>query len=98
LFLNKGNDNSWIKVKLVGTESNRSGYNARVTVKAGDLIQTRELLSTTGYNSADDPTLIFGVGERDRVDTIEVTWPGGAIQTLENYEARQTVTIMEGSD
>ena len=97
LFLNKGNDNSWIKVKLIGTKSNRTGYNARVTVTAGELSQTRELVSTTGYNSADDPTLIFGLGRRNQVDRIEVTWPSGIVQILDNPESEQTVIIEEAS-
>ena len=97
MFLNKGNDNSWIKVKLIGTKSNRTGYNARVTVTAGELSQSRELVSTTGYNSADDPTLIFGLGRRNQVDQIEVTWPSGIVQILENPESEQTIVIEEAS-
>jgi len=95
LFLNKGNDNNWIKVKLVGTKSNRNAYNARVKLVAGDLEQVRELFSANGYNSADDPTLIFGLGKRDSVDSIEVFWPSGAIQHLEDLSPGQTVTITE---
>lgn len=97
LFLNKGNNNYWIKVKLIGTKSNRTGYNARVTVTAGDLTQTRELMSTTGYNSADDPILIFGLGTLDTVDRIEVIWPSGTRQVLGPQNAGQTITITEDS-
>ena len=95
LFLNKGNRNNWIKVRLKGTTSNRSGFNARVKVVAGDLSQTRELYSTTGYNSQDDPTLNFGLARQTQVDFIEVIWPSGKTQRLENLKPRQVVTITE---
>ena len=95
LFLNRGNMNRWLKIKLVGRSGNPNAYNARVRVVAGDLEQHRELFSATGYNSADDPTLIFGLGRRDQADLVEVTWPGGKVQALRNVEAGQFLTITE---
>ena len=95
LFLNKGNDNNWIKVKLVGTKSNKSAINARVKVVSGDLEVTKEIYSATGYNSVDDPALIFGLGKRDTVDFIHVIWPSGTVQHLEGVSPGQTVTITE---
>ena len=95
LFLNKANKNNWIKIKPVGTKSNRSGLNARVRVIAGDLDQIRELYSSTGYNSVDDPALIFGLGDREQVERVEVTWPSGKVQHLEDLSVRQTVTVSE---
>jgi hypothetical protein len=95
LFLNKGNRNNWIKVALKGTTSNRSAFNARVIVTAGNLVQTRELYSATGYNSQDDPTLNFGLARKKHVDSIEVIWPSGKTQRLEDLEPGQVVTIVE---
>lgn len=95
LFLNRRNQNHWIKIKLVGTTGNLNAYNARVRVVAEELVQHRELFSATGYNSADDPTLIFGLGDRDHVDLVEVTWPDGKVQALRDVSAGQTVVIEE---
>lgn len=95
LFLNKGNENNWIKVKLTGTNSNKSAFNARVKVTSDDLELTRELYSATGYNSVDDPALIFGLGDREKVDSVEVIWPSGTVQRLEDVAVGQTVTITE---
>ena len=64
LFRNKGNQNNWIKVKLVGTVSNRDGIGAHVKVVSDNLTQLREVTSATGYNSADDLPVEFGLGER----------------------------------
>lgn len=93
LFLNRGNQNRWLRIKLVGTSGNSNAYNARVRVVAGALVQHRELFSATGYNSADDPTLLFGLGARNQANLVEVTWPGGKLQTVLNVKAGQTLTI-----
>ena len=98
LFLNRGNSNNWIKIKLVGTESNRSAFNARVIVTADDLVQTKEIYSATGYNSQNDQTLIFGLGKRDEVDKIEIVWPSGQTQTLDGLAIKETHVITEPSE
>jgi hypothetical protein len=95
LLLNQGNDHNWVKVKLTGTKSNRSAFNARVKVTSGDHVVTRELYSSTGYNSVDDPALIFGLGHRDKIDSVEVTWPSGTVQRLNDVSPGQTVEITE---
>lgn len=95
LLVNQGNDNSWIRVALVGTKSGRDAYGARVRVVAGDLEQYREHTSAHGYNSANDPRLLFGLGENDAVDLIEVTWPSGTEQKVGGAAPGQTVTVTE---
>ena len=75
---------------------NRHSESERVVkVVAGDLTLTKESFSAQGYNSADDAMLIFGSGTRQRVDDIQVTWPSGEIQTLDDLAPGQTVTIIE---
>lgn len=97
LLVNEGNDNAWVKVILTGTESNTNGYGAKVTVTSGDLSQVREHTSAHGYNSTNDPTLLFGLGQNQSVDVIEVRWPSGLTQRLVDVAARQTVRIVEPS-
>jgi len=82
LLINAGGDNNWIKVGLESRKGNRDAYGARVEVVAGDLTQVREHTSAHGYNSSNDPVLIFGLGQRDAVDHIRVTWPDGEVQTV----------------
>ena len=95
LFLNEGNNNYWIKLKLRGVTSNRSGLGARIKITAGDLVQIREHVSAVGYNSANDPAIIFGLGDKKRVDRISVRWPSGKNQHLDNVEANRIVSITE---
>lgn len=95
LFVNRGNRNGWIKVALQGSRSNRDGYGALVTLVSGDLRQLRERQSAHGYNSTNDPVLHFGLGARTKVDRIEVKWPSGAVQVIENPQPRTVLRIVE---
>ncbi len=79
LWLNQGNGNHWIKVRLEGQR-----LNARIRVVSGDLIQWREIFSSTGYNSVDEPAPIFGLGERASVDRVDVCWADSRSQTFFN--------------
>ncbi|MFO1425647.1 MAG: CRTAC1 family protein [Steroidobacteraceae bacterium] len=95
LFINAGNANNWIKVQLVGSRVNRNAYGARVTVRAGDLVQVQEMQSAHGYNSSSDPVLTFGLGARRAVDRVEVLWPNGVVQRIERPAIRRTLRVIE---
>jgi enediyne biosynthesis protein E4 len=88
--------NHWLKVKLVGTKSNRSAIGARVLVRYGKKIQAQQLLSQSSYISSNDPRLHFGLGEETKVD-IEIRWPNGLQESASNVVANQLVTFREGS-
>ena len=94
-LINQGNDNAWIKIALTGSSSNRNGFGAKVKVQSGNLIQVREHTSAHGYNSTNDPTLMFGLGKRDSIDRIEIRWPSGIVQELTDVKARQMLSISE---
>jgi hypothetical protein len=93
--VNRGNKNAWIKLRLQGTRSNRDGFGARITVIAGDLVQHHEVQSAHGYNSTNDPTLVFGLGARKSVDRIEILWPSGVKQVIETPSIRKTHLAVE---
>ncbi|MEC9375335.1 MAG: CRTAC1 family protein [Pseudomonadota bacterium] len=97
LLLNKPNENNWVRVLLQGTDANRDGYGARVKVVAGELVQYREHTSSHGYNSGNDPRLLFGLGQKEQIDLIEVTWPGGQKQIIENQQIGRTIKIVQQS-
>ena len=88
LWLNQGNDNHWIKVRLEGQRQN-----ARIRVVSGDLVQWREIFSSTGYNSVDEPAPIFGLGSRDSVDRVDVCWADGRTQTVLDPSADQELVV-----
>jgi hypothetical protein len=92
---NKGNENNWLTLKLTGTTSNRDGIGARVKLTAGGKTQTAQKKSTTGYLSQNDPRMHFGLAKNEIVDRIEITWPSGKVQTLENIKANQFLEVKE---
>jgi hypothetical protein len=91
-----GNENGFVVIDLVGQKSNRSAFGARVTVVAGDLVQTDERRSGGSYLSQNDVRLHFGLEHRGKVDRIEVRWPDGVVETMTNVEAKRFVKITQG--
>ena len=89
-------DHSWLKVKLIGTKSNRSGIGARVVVQYGGKKQAQAVLSQSSFYSSSDPRLHFGLGSEKSAE-IEVHWPSGAVERFKGIPANQLVIIKEGS-
>jgi hypothetical protein len=89
-------DNRWLKVKLVGTESNRSAIGARVTVEHGGKRQAQNVSSQESYLSCSDRRLHFGLGTAETAD-VEVCWPNGKKQVFRKVAANQLVVIREGA-
>ncbi|MBV9501602.1 MAG: CRTAC1 family protein [Acidobacteriaceae bacterium] len=85
----------WLKVKLVGTKSNRSGIGARVTARYGGKLQVQEVLSQASFYSANDLRLHFGLGAVDKLD-LDVRWPNGGVEHFKEVAADHLVTIREG--
>jgi hypothetical protein len=88
--------NHWIKVKLIGTKSNRSAIGARVTAHYSGKVQVQEVLSQASFYSANDLRIHFGIGSAEKLD-LEVRWPNGATERIPNVAADRLVTIREGS-
>jgi len=88
--------NHWLQISLRGVKGNREGIGAAIRVVAGDLIQTDEVHSGRGYQGHWGTRLHFGQGRRSRVDRIEIRWPGGGTEIVENVAADQFLTIAEG--
>jgi hypothetical protein len=87
--------NHWIKVKLIGTRSNRSGIGARVLVHYGGKVQAQTIASQSSFFSANDPRLHFGLGAAAVAD-IEIFWPSGTVEKLSAVPADQLITVREG--
>ena len=90
LLLNSGGKNHWLVVKLRGTRSNRDGLGARVRVNG----QTRFATTSGSYLSASDKRLHFGLGSTQTA-TVEVEWPSGTHQTLNDIHADQFLDVVE---
>ncbi len=90
-----GNKNSWLTIKTVGVKSNRDGIGARVEVVTRSHSQIKEVQAGSSYLSGHDLRLIFGLGTETKAETVKITWPSGAEQTLVDVEANQLLIITE---
>jgi enediyne biosynthesis protein E4 len=97
LFLNEGTTNHALRIRLVGTKSNRDGLGTVVSVKSAATFQKQMLRSGSSYLSASELVLTFGLGSSTKADSIEVRWPSGSVDHLSNIGADQIISIREGS-
>ena len=95
LFRNTGTKNHGLRIKLIGTKSNRDGIGAVVHVSAGSDAQSLMLRSGSSYLSSSELIVTFGLGSHTQVDAIEIRWPSGQSDHLTNVAADQVVTIKE---
>jgi hypothetical protein len=96
LFRNTGSTNNSLRIKLVGTKSNRDGIGTVVRVTAGNDIQSRTLSSGSSYLSSSELVLTFGLGSHEKADAVDLYWPSGQIDHLAGIAANQIVTVKEG--
>ena len=95
-------DHNWIKIRTIGTKSNRSGIGARlmcVTHVPGETKphqQIDEVRSGGGYFSQNDLRVHFGLGKAEKVDVLEIRWPSGQVDTLKDIKANQLIYVKEG--
>jgi hypothetical protein len=98
LYRNNGNTNNWIKIKLVGTISNRAAIGAKVRVKASiggrTILQLREISCGCGY--AGQNTLAhLGLGNATNIDLVRIEWPSGTVQEFANVAVKQFLAVTE---
>jgi enediyne biosynthesis protein E4 len=86
----------WLKVLLIGVESNRSAIGAQVTAAYGDRKQVQAVLAQSSYLSASDRRLHFGLGSETQA-SLDIRWPNGKEEMVADVAADQLVVIREGS-
>jgi hypothetical protein len=89
----KGNA-SWLKVKLIGTKSNRSAIGARVLCRYAGKLQAQEVLSQSSFYSCNDPRLHFGLGPAKSAE-LEIRWPSGRTQLVRPPGVNRLITVTE---
>jgi len=91
-----GNGHNWLQIKTIGRQSNRDGIGARVSVRAGELFQVREVRAHYSYLSHSDLRVSFGLGDNQRAEVVEIRWPGGAVERINDVGSNQVLVIAEG--
>ena len=92
---------NWVKLRLVGTKSNRTGIGSRIAVTAENepgkpLRQIDEVRSGGSYYSQNDLRLHFGLDQASKVDSVEIQWPSGAKDTLKDLAVNNLYVVEEG--
>ena len=91
-----GNANHWLTVLLIGTKSNRDGIGSSLKLSSDGTAHIEQAKGGTGYMSASDPRIHFGLGKSRKIDSLEVTWPSGQVDRLSNVAIDQIIAVQEG--
>ncbi len=97
-YQNTGTRNNWVNLKLVGVKSNRDGIGAKVTLRIRDDIIYREVSGGCGFGSTNSLPLEIGLGTHTKVDTLEIVWPSGQVDTHRNLSVNQRLILTEGEN
>jgi hypothetical protein len=92
-----GRRNNSVLLRLVGTSSNRSAFGARVRTTVGARTLVRELTSGSSYLGQNDPRVHLGLGAARLIDRLEIRWPSGKTESINNVASNQMITIREGA-
>ena len=95
IYRNEGNGNHWLELALSGTKSNRDAVGARVALTAGGVTQWRTQSGGFHARAQNWSTLHFGLAGETMVERIEIHWPSGQLQQLEQVEADQLLQVIE---
>jgi len=88
--------NRSIRFELEGTHSNRDAIGANVQVSTGDLHQSRMVRGGSSYLSQSELPVTFGLGKRDRIDRVLISWPSGRTEEYKDLQARKAYKCLEG--
>jgi len=87
--------NRWLTVRTIGTKSNRDGIGARLVATTASGVRHSHVNTAVGYGGASDVRVHFGLGKDETVTKLEVRWPSGIVQVLENLPTNQALEVRE---
>jgi hypothetical protein len=95
---NLGSQNHWLGLKLVGRKANIDAIGARVSYQSGDMKRNHMKVGGGSYLSSHDPRMVLGIGQRTKIDWLEINWPqpSGLKQRFTDLPIDRYITISEG--
>ncbi|MBN3519831.1 VCBS repeat-containing protein [Algoriphagus lutimaris] len=93
LYENKSGNSNWIELLLSSKDQNTFGIGAKVEISSDTQTQTLEVQPVRGFQSSVSPRIHAGVGNDQLINKIKISWPDGTIQTIENVQPNQLITI-----
>jgi hypothetical protein len=97
ILRNEGTTNHWLEVLLIGTKSNRDGTGSLLKLTAEGVVQVDQAKGGTSYMSASDPRIHFGLGKRNKIESLQITWPSGQVDKLTNVPVDTIIAVKEGA-
>ena len=91
-----GNANHWLEVLLIGTKSNRDGIGSSLKLTSEGVAHVEQSKGGMSYMTASDPRIHFGLGKRAKIESLEITWPGGRVDKLTNVPVDRIIAVKEG--
>ncbi|KYP15561.1 VCBS repeat-containing protein [Flavihumibacter sp. CACIAM 22H1] len=88
----------YLKIKLIGTKRNLFAVGAKVLLYQGNVIHSRELIPTRGFQSSVDYTLHFGLGVNYKIDSLRIVWPDRHVEMLKNIPVDTTLQFTQGAE
>lgn len=85
----------WARFQLRGTTSNRDAIGAWISVTAGGITQSRQVMPTRSYLSQSELPVTFGLGKAESIEAVEIVWPGGNRQRVDDAKPNATHTVVE---
>jgi hypothetical protein len=96
IWMNRSpNSGHWLDIALRGTKSNRDGIGARIKVVTKSGTQYNHMTTSVCYASSSDGPVHFGLGADARAESVEIHWPSGKVQTLQDVAADQVLKVVE---
>jgi hypothetical protein len=86
----------WVSFELAGTKSNRLAIGARLKLVADGMTQTEQIHSGGSYLSQHDLRVHFGLDKATKIDSLEIIWPSGKVETLKDLEVDKFYSVLEG--
>lgn len=95
---NIGRRNHWLGVRLIGKKANIDAIGSKIAWQAGDLRRSAYKTGGGSYASAHDPRMVLGLGQRSKVDWLEITWPqpSGRVERFTDLPVDRYISIVEG--
>lgn len=94
LFRNRGNRNHWLTLDLIGDALNASAIGTRVTLKSADIDQVQQVGNSEGsHYSQGHYRLYFGLGPHAQIDELDIIWPDGTKQPMQNIAVDQHLVV-----
>ena len=91
-----GNANNWLAVRVIGADDNRDGAGTRIHLRTGDKSQWREINGAASYLSHNDLRAYFGLNKQEKIDRIEITWPNGDTDAIDDLPANKLLVVRQG--